>query len=512
MQKSFKTRGLKITPKNLEKELIEKARKLADSPSILFPRCTSKCRKCSFEKILNKIEKISEFRDDTERLISFASWGDQLVRSYAATISLKNATKIPYLAFVDLPIGKISYAVRGKVDKEKLIGVQYFDDPELRLLAFWDIARKDNLYLYSSASGFFCSSDSPKVPMEYVRDSLQSAPYKLDDHGKCPHGSARMKLEILWKSAGLTISICMECLGEENLLHHLMKGIAGRDPASDFDVGISYEFECLSSCQVCRIKSSIEKGDVLYNDYLNGKIGDREFFERYLKEIVMRIQNRGDPTLVIGEKCFGSDIDTFVSHLRGTDAEKEALKGLLLKEKISVISTSDQAGKIIGELWDQYGKLLLEQVASPAVIDSILNRGSELSPAQMINEAKRLELANQVHALLPSYSSLGNIGRLADRLARIVKTQDREYLVKIIEKERQLDHRARAVTYAFLCVTNMADQKSWQYTNEEKNFGTYLADFAKELVTSEGEGYHEALARLIAATGSIEELVREERK
>jgi len=512
MQRSFKTRGLKITPKNLEKELIEKARKLAESPAILFPKCISKCRKCSFDKILSKMEKIAEFGDDTERLISFASWGDQLVRSYAATISLKNATKIPYLAFVDLPIGKISYAVRGKVDKEKLIGVQYFDDPELRLLAFWDIAQKDNLYLYSSESGFFCSSNSPKAPIEYVRDSLRTAPYKLDDRGHCPHTSARMRFEILWKSAGLTISICTECLGDENLLHHIMKGIAGRDPASDFDLSVKNEFECLSSCTVCKIKKGMEESGALRRDYINGKIGDRKFFESYLREIVMQLQNRNDPILVVGEKCFGSDINAFISHLRGSNAEKEALRGLLLKEKIPLISTSDQAGKIIGELWDRFGKLLLEQVASPGVIDTILNQRSDLSPAQMINEAKRLELANQVHALLPSYSFLGDIGRLADRLARIVKTQDKESLLKIIEKERQLDHRARAVTYAFLCVANIADQKSWLYTNEEKTFGTYLANFASELVKSEGEAYHEALVRLIAATGSIEEIVREERK
>ena len=150
MRKPKRFRGAKATPKKLERELLENSRKLAKNPDILIPTCVEKCRKCDFDKILKKMERISTYSNDSEKLQLMATRGDQIVRAYAATISLAAAGKIPFLASAKLPLGEVSYAVRGKVDKEKLMGVQHFDDPDLRLLAYWDIARKRDLHIYST--------------------------------------------------------------------------------------------------------------------------------------------------------------------------------------------------------------------------------------------------------------------------------------------------------------------------------------------------------------------------
>ncbi|MBM4237120.1 MAG: hypothetical protein FJ151_01380, partial [Euryarchaeota archaeon] len=284
MRRRVRFKGMKITPKTLEKELMDKARRLAEDPSLLMPECQKPCRRCNFNKLLDKMEKMSRFKEDPNRLVSLAGWGDQLVRAYAATISLAAAGQIPYLAVMKLPVGDVSYAVRGKVEKEKLIGVQYFDDPDLRLLAFWDIARRDDLHLYSSTNKFSCSSEGPSAPLEYVEEMLENTPYKINKECSCDHRASKTKLIVRWRSAGRTVSVCTDCLTDENLLHHLSSGIAARDPTDDFEVEVEHSLECRSDCQSCPVEEGFKMGAALRDRYTSGQIGDRALVDGFVEE------------------------------------------------------------------------------------------------------------------------------------------------------------------------------------------------------------------------------------
>jgi hypothetical protein len=62
--------------------------------------------------------------------------------------------------------GDITYAQRGRSDKEIQAGIQHFDDPVLRLLCFKDLALKKNLHLYSWEDGFISTGlkgNPPKI-------------------------------------------------------------------------------------------------------------------------------------------------------------------------------------------------------------------------------------------------------------------------------------------------------------------------------------------------------------
>src|SRR5512138_3568854 len=127
MGRRVRFRGAKATPKSLEKDLLEKSRMLASDPKLLMPRCTRDCRRCDLKKAQAKMAKVSERRLDPKKLEFSMNWGDQLVRAYAATVSLHLAGKVPFLAAARTPLGEVSYAVRGKVDRNCLIGVQHYD-------------------------------------------------------------------------------------------------------------------------------------------------------------------------------------------------------------------------------------------------------------------------------------------------------------------------------------------------------------------------------------------------
>lgn len=505
MRPRLRMRGSKITPKNLEKELLAKAKKLAENPRLLIPTCQEECRRCDFEALLGKIESIARFKDEPEKLLSFANWGDQLARAYAATISLAAAGKIPYLAVMNLPIGEVSYAVRGKVDKEKLIGVEYFDDPDLRLLAFWEIAEKRDLHLYSSSERFTCSSIA-KAPADYVRDMISTAPYRIDRQNNCPHPDSNVALRIIWKSPELTLSICQECISDVNLLHHFASRIAAREPMDDFEIEVKYDLECKSSCNKCLVKEPYQMSSDLREEYFEGKIDDRTVVERFAKEKLIGLKGSGEELFVAGSKCFGSDKNAFIEQIRGSEIEKAALSGLISSTKMSIISSSDQTGKIISDLWEEHGERLLAQVASQTVLDSLKREGQSLPPTQLLQEARRLEMARGIHSSLPEYARLGEVGKYADRLARLFKTEGKSAVARIIEKEKQREHRLRAISYGFLVAIGESEGKAWQYTKEEIDFGSYLSTFASRLVQSDGDEYHDALQLIVQASGSIEKI------
>ncbi len=173
---------------------------MAENPQLLMPRCEGRCFLCEFKSAVGKMERVSQARDDPKKLEAFMSKGDSLVKAYAGTISLSQAGKVPVLAVVKLPTGDASYAVRGSADKELLIGLQHFDDPRLRLMAYWREAQKKDLHIYSLNEGLVCCKGGPHAPQEYVDEILDSAPYDLNEDNSCGHPQAEVKLVIRWKT------------------------------------------------------------------------------------------------------------------------------------------------------------------------------------------------------------------------------------------------------------------------------------------------------------------------
>jgi len=508
MGQNVRFRGVKATPKSLEKDLLDKARRLAEDPSLLLPKCEAQCRRCSFDKTLKKMEKVAKYSHDAEYLQDVANHGDQLVRAYAATISLAASGKIPYLTTKKGPYGDVSFAVRGKADSERLIGVQYFDDPDLRLLAFWEDARSDDLHLYSEDQRLMCTSDGPKAPRSYVDEMLNAAPYELAADHSCGHPEAPMALLVKWRSAEVTLSICSDCAGDVNLMHHLVSRIVARDPTDDFDVDVRYAPKCAADCGDCKLKRQFKMSGGLKDAYKKGTIDDATIIGRYLEERKADLRGSAGELFIVGAMCYGKDKEAFLKVIKGNEAELLAVSGLVRSKHLVVISASDQAGKIITDLWQENKRALLTFVASEPVFEKVLETVGNLTPPQMVQEARRAELAKGVVSKLPEYSARGPIATIADDLARAYKVEGKQAMVRLLEKNRPKEHRGKAVAYGFLKAVGEADSRTWQFTREEMDYGVYLADFAKALIDSEGDGYHEALSNLLTASGASEHLVR----
>ena len=125
--KKVKLRGIKHTPKRLESDILERSKALWEDPSLIRPKCAGKCFLCPFDKTFSSIGKLGKIREDPDALIKMASkGGDDIFKAYCATISLYAAGSVPYLATAKLAGEEVSYAQRGAVGNDKLIGMQYY--------------------------------------------------------------------------------------------------------------------------------------------------------------------------------------------------------------------------------------------------------------------------------------------------------------------------------------------------------------------------------------------------
>jgi len=492
----YRMRGVKNTPKVLERDLIENAKKLVADPELIIPKCSGEeCRKCRFAKVRKKLMKVQGYHDNPDKLVKLASKGDQMVRAYAATISLAASGKIPYLSSAQLPTGEVSFAVRGTVDKEKLIGMQHFDDPDLRLLIYWDMARKYDLHIYSTEKGVFCSATGPKAPKEYVDEMLKAI--ECEGPQGCGH-SGESHIVVKWKSAGRDIVMCHECIDDGNVVHDLSSRIAAPDHTDDFQSDVNVKFDCKADkCGKCDTSGGVGE---LAERHRKGEVNDQEFLAQASDKKRLALREKG--AYVLGSECYGEDLDKFLANVKGSELEMKALTGLLKAHKMGVVSDGNVAGKIIADLWPKNATIMLQAVSSEEVAGKLKDR-TDIAPSLLLVEANRMELAKSVDGSLPMYHALGDIGKLADALARAYKTEGRDAVLRIAERSKGKDHRSKSVCYAFFKAIGETS-KSWQFNKQEADFGEYLSQFATQMLNAKGQEYDEALKNLVTVSGANE--------
>jgi len=498
MPRRARFRGIKKTPKNMEKEMLATSKRLADDPSQVMPRCLEEVRKDPFAKMEKRIGKVLRYKDDPEKLIKLAGKGDQLVRAYAAAISLSASGKLPYLTTADLPVGTVSYALRGKVDREKLIALQHFDDPDLRLLAYWDMAREGKMHIYSTERGLSCSFTAPKAPEDYVKEMLDNLPYRVTD-GNCGHRE-RPGVRLRWISANKELRVCAECAGDVNTAQHLMARVAAPDPYDDLKVSVEHAYT--GGRQECQ--GDFDTPAELVQRYLQGDLDDSGLIAAHVAAKNEWMRQRGQ-VYILGQECFGKDGEAFLSALKGSDMERKALQAVIVSGS-PIVSEQNQSGKVISEMWGAHGKAMLTAISDATTADRVLGL-KELTPGQMLSEAQRLVREREALCTLPRYEGLGKIGQLADTLAKAQKTEGASAMLRLIERTAK-EHLLRAVCFAFLNAVGEGQSRKWQFSNEERDYGEHLTMHAKVMVEGCGEEYHHALLLLLRDSGSGESAVR----
>ncbi len=503
--------GIRSASKGQQDKLKKRAKKLAEKPQLLIPECIGECRGCDFDKLALKLNRISKYRGNNNALQKLAKSGGQLERAYAVMLIL-DEEGAPLLAVARMPHGEVSYAMRGKVSKEILIGVQHYDDMKFGLLAYSDYAIKKNLHLYYTAKGVRCSGKFPNFPKELIKEIIDEMDYSLSRSGsnyRCQHCAGENvggRLTLGIRSADTTIQICSTCLKEkENLFRAFTNRALTKNPEADFDIELDYSLSCISNeCSAGRLDIRTK---ALIKDYTTGQISDRALMDAYSGEVMKKLHNAHGRLLVIGGRCFEDDTDRFIEALRPSKIERKALEEVLSKTSGPIIIESGTASAVLSIFWDEHGVDAINAVVNDEGLARDIfrsNAGTGKTPSHILRDAQTRKTAKDALGQLPELKNLPRFSRFADGIVRTYKAYGPEEAVKAIEKGQGGDTKMKSISCGFYDAMGLLKGKEWLFTKEELDYGRYLSEFSKSLLDADPENYKEALQNLMTASGSGE--------
>lgn len=502
-----------------EQLLIQRAERLLKNPDLAFPECAGSCWFCVFKKGRRSVEKVRRYAEDEKKLEALAERGDDFAKAYAGLMLIRKKGRAPYLFAVKTPFGPVAYALRGTARKERLIGMQNFDHPKARLIGVMDLVRSKGLHIYSFQDKMVCTGKSPTPPEEFVDYAIGQLRLNLARSGReflCRHlleSKAERRrvppphLEISWLPARVKLRVCERCSrpGENSLLT-LLTLMAIHAPRLHFRISPRGGFECEGSCGECRVPA-VELDKETREDYLHGKLGDRELIERQTLKGLKLLREGGEGLYILGKRCFGGNRDAFIKALNPTEEERVGLEAILREIKGPVVVEGETAAKVLESFWEKYGERAMEAVCGDTEVARRLFRDSNATrvpPSKLLKDAIAAVRQKEVISKLPMYGKLPEVARFANEMARIYITRGPEETARAIERYKTEDSSVKSTAYAFLIAMGMQASKEWQYMVHEVEFAKYLLPYVKKLLSAGPEDYHSCLQALLSATGSTE--------
>lgn len=493
-KKRVKLKGIKHTPKRLESDILEKSKNLWENPSLIRPKCAGKCFLCPFDKTFSSINKIGSLKENSDALIKLSSKGkDDIFKAYCATISLYAAGSVPYLATTKLAGEEISFAQRGSVGKDKLIGALYYDDPRIRLLLFNTIAKKKNLHIYSFGENIVCSK-RPNMPVDYIHDTFLDTPYEFPNNSlQCDHESdGALIIKIL--SAEKKIRVCNDCVKDVSTLQHIIARMIAVDVLDDFEVYVEHIYHSENEDGIVKIDEKTLR------DYSLGIINDASLLNSIIKDRIKTLKSRDTVTYIIGSKNYGSETENFLNNLKGSEIDIKAISEYLKKNPRSIIIRDEKATEVLKEIWSDY-RGVIAALSSDEIANSFVDV-SKLNPSQVLKNAYNKHISFDVVSCLPVFKQPGVITKYADNYTKAAKVGGPDMLRQSILEIAPKDSKTRSLSVAF--TTAMGIEPIVKCTDKEMSFATYLLPFVKQLIESDGEKYRENMNVLLTATGSGE--------
>ncbi len=493
--------------KSMEKKLVENAKKLREDPYLILPDYSDNYSRRYFEKIKKSLDKVSRFNDDTKRLEKLSNKRG-LDGALAGTLIIAHSEKAPYLAVAKFSTGDISYAQRGKANKEKLIAVQHFDNPILRLLGIKDIALKRKLHVYSWDAGFLSTGMEAKPPEDFINFLIKKTglTYKngiatcgdiKPETAKKEEVSKKNYLRIHWKSADVIVAICEDCAKlKKNTIFNMTKYLLEPDLSKDFTIDVVG--------QVVKQNEVGSEQTQNINEYLSGELSDIEFIKKNMKQREESIRESGEKILILDGISYGTDIEQFIKALKSNKFEREGLELILEQVNEPVVLNNMTPNKVLERFWKDYG---MNAISSIIDDEAMAKKFFSLddTPSDVLELVFNYRERQQILSQLPKYKSLPPLARFVDNVVRTYKTfGEKEAIAEI--KKRPDNPKGKSIAYAFLLVFKKAKDTKWQYSQVEIEYGDFLKGNAKKLLDSDPKKYHKALQELLSASGSSENI------
>jgi len=527
-QQKIRLGGARSKTKQQEAAFLKKAGKLKDHPELLIPECEdpgSRSRN-PFIKLKKQLDLVYRNRDNIDRIEKLSRKGDHIARAYASMIKIHADGKIPVSMFMaaKMPWGEIKYVMRKNIEKDKLIGVQHFDDPKVRLLAYANIIKKKGLTIYSFRGRMVCHTAPmafEKPPAEFIKFALSTITPKLRKDLTCHHLSKeaiengtekRNYLELHWKTADRRLYLCKHCSGPTNTFGEISQYIGSKQVREHFDVTFHYNLQCDSSPGDCSCQNFRENFPELKKNYMKSQLSDREYITKTGNRLRESFTDSTEKLYIHGSRCFSEDMNGFLDSLGGDELVRRSLEIALKKRQGPVVVQEQTPVQLLKEMWSDSGLDILRNFTKDAadakrIFDE--NNPDEISPVRIIRMARDHKRHVEIKKNLPSYDTLPKKAKFADAIARAYKLYGKDAAVREVSSRKT--EETAALAFAFYRSFGMAGKMEWKFSKEQKDYGQFLEKFVEQLLVTEAEDYHSALQAILQASGSTEEIKRSKR-
>ncbi len=506
-------KGPKRASKVEEQRLIQRAKNIKENPSIVIPECKNNCFLCKFGRVKRWVKKLEGAKEDKKKLERYSKKGPKLTRAVAATMLLANEGKAKLLATTKTPKGSISYAKRGDAGAKYLAGIQHFNDPLLRLMAYHDYAKK-GFYIYSWKGNLVCTGKVDAPPKGYIRERVSSSNYQFNEKKKgysCVHiDKETTYFTLTWLSPGLTFRVCERCAHDgSNLFIHLSSGIASPNNEKLFQFKGNYLMGCKSDCDKCiTLGNRTPVKDSTKKQYFSGSISDKALIEKIVSENRSALKKNSE-VFAVGEMCYGKDANSFLNSLKYEEWEKDILKRAL-KLKGPVLLEQGTVNELLEMVWEKHASELLGvMLDDEATVEDLIKEGEKEHkiPRDIIRQARKKKTELDELSALPSFRELPRRGKFTHDLILHYKTGGPEEALNYIKEINPRDTRMKALAYGFLSAIGRSESHRWKYDDNEVETGEFLSSYFEGLFESSGNDYAHKLQELLKMSGSTETIV-----
>ncbi len=481
--------------RNVQKYLKRNAEILAENPEKIFPVCTMECKSCPFKKIERRLKRVSELKDDEKKLMKIASRDKDLVMAYAGFLTVRFQESLPVLSAAHTKDEMINFVRKSKAPKEVEIGVQHFDNPSYKIFAYINYARK-NYHFYMGKDDVYCSGKLLKPPEQFMEYLSTQLPYKISGNGyeySCGHDGYGLQI----KMGTCSIFVCERCAKNDfNLFHFLSKKILAKNLAKEIDVLLVPRFRCNEDCgEKCPMKPVSSKNVVA--NYISGKLSDSQFLKEMKKIHIATIQKSGT-LLIIGETCFGENVEKFADALTEDYETKKILLEFLKKWNKPIIVEDKSLNKVLSVMWKEIAKEVLSEIYSEDIAEKYCTYEN---PVEALNMIRREYALKKISSRIPVIENMPPIAKFVDYVVRIARALGTEEAVRAVESANKDTREMKIASYAFLKIFSSVEKHKWRYSKEEMEAAEIVENYLRKLLQLEGEEYIKTLKELTTILG-----------
>jgi hypothetical protein len=493
-------------------EIIDSVRAVRDNPDRAVPQCKGSCPLlCYFKRARKAVDRRHDMIGDEDKLERWSNWGNKLGRAYAVALRIaeQGSDALEFFQNVRTHEGEVPIAPWGSAPALAHVGMQHHLERGLRLLKAVPFIDEGEV-VYATRKGLVCAHDG-EPPEETVDMLVEGLPVgrASPNLARCEHIHDEFTdgtyIEIGWPSAGLRIRVCPEC-SPGNLLGVMQQVMVTPQPLDIVDVDV----------HLPRLRDpsggSAPEADVhlprsVLQAYVNGEQDDDGLVEEARRARYYELRQRDEPLVIHGKQVHKPPFDRFVDEIDPPEPQRSLVEAALERLQRPVVLDRGTPVELLEQIWEPLGEDVLVAVIGEEgrqMYDPYADAG-EIE--QLLDGIRKERARQRVAEELPTYEEVPSPVDLAHETVRRLVGEGRDSAQQLLTSAPDPDKRA--VGLALVEALDLPS-RTWTVDGRTKDTASHLVPYVEELVEARGDAYHQALQELLRATGSTQELVREE--